>query len=179
MDVYIFDSGVLLTHREFEGRIQGDTPAVFPDGQVAGHGTVVAGVLAGATYGVVKSRHIPIYSKQVCLFTEPETVGCPFSILSAAVQEAAQRTRSRGRRAVGILSLSSGVTSNTKDTWNDLINVKCLCMRDWRKRELSAFCYFFVFYFVLLFFCEKILSVFCCFPTMFSQKKNPPFLVIF
>ncbi len=59
VDVYIVDSGIRATHVDFGGRV--DTVKAFTavnDGYGTddrfGHGTMVAGVVAGATYGVAK-----------------------------------------------------------------------------------------------------------------------------
>lgn len=63
VNLYIIDSGVLSTHSDFTGRV--DTVNAFTaidDGlgieDCAGHGTMVAGVAAGATYGVAKGATI-------------------------------------------------------------------------------------------------------------------------
>ncbi|WP_305790007.1 S8 family peptidase [Symbioplanes lichenis] len=59
--VYVVDTGVRITHQDFGGRasygydaVDGDN--VADDGN--GHGTFVAGVAAGATYGIAKSATI-------------------------------------------------------------------------------------------------------------------------
>ncbi|HYG71677.1 MAG TPA: S8 family peptidase [Actinomycetota bacterium] len=54
---YVIDTGVRVTHREFDGRASNGFDAV--DGGAAddchGHGTHVAGTVGGATYGVAKA----------------------------------------------------------------------------------------------------------------------------
>ena len=54
---YVLDSGLRATHQEFAGRI-GDGKTFINDGRGTddcnGHGTHVAGLLGGSTYGVAK-----------------------------------------------------------------------------------------------------------------------------
>jgi len=55
VDSYIVDTGILLTHDEFEGRaIFGANFVDNNNNDCNGHGTHVAGTVGGATYGVAK-----------------------------------------------------------------------------------------------------------------------------
>ncbi|WP_380164144.1 S8 family peptidase [Jannaschia sp. R86511] len=61
VDTYIIDTGVLATHREFTGRMGAGATAIN-DGRGTsdcnGHGTHVAGTVAGTTYGVAKGATV-------------------------------------------------------------------------------------------------------------------------
>lgn len=78
--VYVLDSGIRTTHQEFGGRASVGYDAFGGNGQDAnGHGTAVAGIIGGSTYGVAKNSRL--ISIRVC-----DSNGlCPTSSVIAGV----------------------------------------------------------------------------------------------
>lgn len=72
--VYVIDSGILTTHPDFEGRASwGKTFAGVESVDECGHGSHVAGTIAGKTYGVAKKASL--IAVKVLHNTKDETTG--------------------------------------------------------------------------------------------------------
>lgn len=103
VDVYVVDTGVRLTHTEFQGRARyGATFGGYADNDGNGHGTHIAGIIAGAQYGVAKRANI-IAVKVL----GDDGTGTPANIIQGLQwsQQAAQQT---GRPSIVFLSAIRG-----------------------------------------------------------------------
>jgi len=65
VNVYIIDSGIKITHTDFEGRAKWGTSvqAAWPNDDILGHGTHVAGTAGGKRWGVAKK--VELYAVKV------------------------------------------------------------------------------------------------------------------
>lgn len=107
--VYVIDTGIRTTHAEFGGRAYGAFTSI-PDGNgtsdCAGHGTHVAGIIGGSTYGVAKSSRL--YSVRV--------LGCNGSgTISGVIAGVDWVTQYHTRPAIANMSLV-GAASQSLDT---------------------------------------------------------------
>jgi subtilisin family serine protease len=77
---YVLDTGIWVTHDEFQGRASVSYDSFGGDGiDRHNHGTFVAGVIGGATYGVAKN--VLLHAVKVC----DDTGSCPTSNIIAGL----------------------------------------------------------------------------------------------
>lgn len=113
---YVIDTGIRATHTEFGGRVVGDFSAIS-DGNGTddcnGHGTHLAGVIGGATYGVAKG--VTLHSVRVVDCQGNGTV----SQLIAGIDWV---TTHHQQPAVALVSLSTSKSSTLEDSVTRSIN---------------------------------------------------------
>ncbi|CAH1785098.1 unnamed protein product [Owenia fusiformis] len=116
--VYIFDTGVDLKHPEFCGRIQTVYDASGGSGQdlsVDGHGTHVAGIIAGATTGVAPDATIHI------LQLENEYGAMTLQTILCAIEMAKNDIEKNNRtRVIGSMSIQGGHNKVLNDALAEL-----------------------------------------------------------
>jgi subtilisin family serine protease len=118
VNVYIVDTGIDASHREFGGRVASGFDAVSgSDGRTDcnGHGTHVAGTAGAATYGVAKSvRLVPV-----------RVLGCDgsgtYSGVIAGLDWIAKNL-SPGEKAVANMSLGGGASSSLDSAVASLVS---------------------------------------------------------
>lgn len=110
---YAVDTGVRLTHKEFEGRAVWGYNAVNSNNtDNAGHGTHVAGIMAGKTYGVAKKATIVA----VKIF---EGNSGSASVVISGFNWAVNDIVAKNRTTTAVINMSLGGTAST--TWDTAI----------------------------------------------------------
>jgi len=104
-DVYVIDTGVQTTHQEFEGRAAWAFSAYpnEPNTDANGHGTHVAGTIAGVTYGIAKKAQI--FAVKVLSASGSGTV----ATVVAGINYVTQNKRAT-RSSVANMSLGGGIS---------------------------------------------------------------------
>jgi len=102
---YILDTGIRASHSQFGGRVGGGFTAIDDGNGTAdceGHGTHVAGIVGGATYGVAKSVQLAPVRVLGCDGTGP---------ISDIIEGVDWVTRNAARPSVANLSLGGGASA--------------------------------------------------------------------
>eukprot|EP00009_Paramoeba_aestuarina_P007543 CAMPEP_0201522866 /NCGR_PEP_ID=MMETSP0161_2-20130828/18596_1 /ASSEMBLY_ACC=CAM_ASM_000251 /TAXON_ID=180227 /ORGANISM="Neoparamoeba aestuarina, Strain SoJaBio B1-5/56/2" /LENGTH=415 /DNA_ID=CAMNT_0047921819 /DNA_START=86 /DNA_END=1333 /DNA_ORIENTATION=- len=121
---YVIDTGIQLTHKEFEGRatfgftaFEGDTEE--PTTDCNGHGTHVAGTIGGKSVGVAKSTSLVSVKVLSCEGSGP-TSGVIAGIDYACV-DCNQKYEGENNRCVANLSLGGFRNAATNDAVNKAV----------------------------------------------------------
>ena len=117
VNVYVLDSGIRITHSDFGGRASNSFDSMG-DGQNGydcnGHGTHVAGIIGGQTYGVAKD--VLLYSVRVMGCTGAGTV----STLMAGLDWVANN---HAQPAIANISMGGSLSTTLDTAVNNLINL--------------------------------------------------------
>lgn len=107
VDVYILDTGIRCSHEEYRGRCEwGITTSGGVDQDLHGHGTHVAGTVAGTRYGVAKAAHL--VAVKVMTDAGGSTTG---SVLRGVEWVAARAKAKRDRKSVVNMSIGNALNS--------------------------------------------------------------------
>lgn len=113
MTAYVFDTGIRLSHQEFEGRarfgingVTNSTSASSASKDTDGHGTHCAGTVAGKTYGAAKKASL------VDVKVFDGATGSLSAILTG-IQWAVADVVARGAQKTSVFSMSLGVDSGS------------------------------------------------------------------
>ncbi|KAK4232724.1 putative alkaline serine protease [Achaetomium macrosporum] len=107
--VYVIDTGIKDTHLEFDGRASKGpkfvtSPTPISDDDKSGHGTHVAGTIAGKTYGVAKKAKVV----GIKVFNDAPRPGALTSDIIKALEWVLEEYRKTGKSSVVNMSLSGG-----------------------------------------------------------------------
>jgi len=113
VDIYIVDTGVYIEHDEFEGRARdGWIASGLDPGDTYGHGTHMAGLTAGKTYGVAKNATV--------ISVKVGEYGFKLDDVIAGLNWVTANTRSTGRPSIACLGIYSNVISGG---FNDAVTI--------------------------------------------------------
>ncbi|TIB70562.1 hypothetical protein E3Q23_04117 [Wallemia mellicola] len=105
VDVYVIDTGIRISHEDFEGRASYGFWGGYPDANDDNeHGTHVAGTIGGKTYGVAKS--VDLLAVKVLNGTGQGTN----SDIIAGINYVVQNSKSTGKPSIASLSLGGDVS---------------------------------------------------------------------
>jgi subtilisin family serine protease len=108
---YVFDSGILLEHVEFEGRAEAGVATIT--GQTDRlHGTLVSAIVGGATYGVAKKTTL------IDVTVVGDSAGSLATVLDG-IDWALNDIVSKGRVGKSVVNMSLATTSSP--TFNDAV----------------------------------------------------------
>jgi len=117
--VYVIDTGIYAAHTQFGGRANGNGPILIADGNGTndchGHGTHVAGIVGGSTYGVAKN--VTLHSVRV--------FDCNGSTTTATIVAGVDWvTGNHIKPAVANMSLRGGPSSSMDQAVRNSINAR-------------------------------------------------------
>ncbi|KAH6687204.1 peptidase S8/S53 domain-containing protein [Plectosphaerella plurivora] len=114
---YVFDSGILLSHVEFEGRAELGIDATNGAVSDRTHGTHVAGIVGGRTYGVAKKTKI------IDVQVTGSSLG-QFSWLLAGIEWATLDIAAKNRTGKAVINASLATSSSeiTNAAWKAVID---------------------------------------------------------
>ncbi|CAH1238821.1 PCSK9 [Branchiostoma lanceolatum] len=126
VDVYVLDSGIRYSHEEFEGRasfagFDAFDPAGTNQGQdIDGHGTHVAALVGGKTYGV--ARNVQLKSVRVL---DEQGRGRGSTILAGLNYVRMQVNQSPNARAIAVMSLAGSSMTTVNMAAKELVHTGC------------------------------------------------------
>jgi len=110
VDAYIIDTGILLTHSDFGGRATWGANYVDTNNvDCNGHGTHVAGTVAGTTWGIAKSANLIAVKVLSCAGSGS------WAGVTSGVQFVANQYGTTKRPSVANMSLGGGKTTMVND----------------------------------------------------------------